>query len=67
MGTDDTELAGQVRAAQAEALRDAADAMGAWADEPYLVAGDAFDEDTWTELTVGEWLRARADQIEKAE
>lgn len=53
-----------IRAAQADALRSAVQDMGDWADEVY-VTGDPLDEDTWADITTGEWLTARADTIEK--
>lgn len=53
-----------IRAAQADALRSAVQDMGDWADELY-VTGDPLDEDTWADITTGEWLTARADTIEK--
>lgn len=52
------------RDARAEALREAARDMGEWADEGIVVVGED-DEDSWAELTVGEWLCARADQIKQ--
>lgn len=54
-----------VKAAQAEALRDAATDMGEWGKEALIVTGDEGDEDTWVEQSMTEWLAHRADQIEK--
>lgn len=58
-------IAAEVRKAQADALRSAVRDMGDWADEVYVIAGDPLDEDTWTDITTGEWMTARADTIEK--
>lgn len=56
-------IAAEVRAAKAEALKGAARDMGEWADEGIVVVGE-YDEDSWAELTVGEWLNARATEYE---
>ena len=56
-------LAEEVRKAKAEALRDAVRDMGEWADEGIVVVGEN-DEDSWAELTTGEWLNARATEYE---
>lgn len=57
-------VAPAIRAAKAEALREAVRDMGEWADEGLIVTGDEHNESTWLEWTTGEWLERRADRIE---
>ena len=54
---------------KAGALREAAEVLrgSGQADEMVMVAGEEEDEESWVDLTIDEWLRSRADQIEKEE
>lgn len=54
---------------RAEALREAAEVLrgSGQADEMVMVVGEEEDEASWVDLTIDEWLRSRADQIEKEE
>lgn len=60
-------IEGIVREAQAEALRETANewTRGQWADAPRRP--DRVQERIATAQHVGDWLRARADRIEKGE
>lgn len=54
---------------KAEALREAAEVLrgSGQPDEMVMVVGEEEDEASWVDLTIDEWLRSRADQIEKEE